>query len=507
MAKTYSFLPDFSVFENDEQSDVSTEDTGSSIMSRNRQVDTDTSGTGGDFLERFYRNLRAAFNDDDKFKQTFMPNKRPKPNRAEIEEYINKSTRAKGIEDALFDATGTYKTGTPSDAGIMPLEDAPDGITVPKQPEIQVEELSSAGSTGSIGEYLRTRMNKGSSFVGEGVEVADTSKLTTEQVDLAKRLAAKRRMEADAAQMNVPVADMEEEERKALEFAKTIPKLSTIKGEGLMVPKKEELEVEAAEAEAMGSPMEQPFMERPKAPKMAFVNRDGTSKGETERSVYQYAYEQGLQGDELRAFMAQTAKESSSFGTIKEYGYLKTKVNNSWVERTPAQIAAKLGGSAERKAAFNALANNKAFTEGTDAQKNKMIFDIYYDDQYRDEAFKLGNTEVGDGSKYRGRGYIQLTGRNNYRLIGEDIGEDLENNPQLMLDPEIAKRASVAWWKRNVRSQDPNYTDTKEITKLVNGGDTGLADRRKLFNTYKFAVGPQTSLRPSARPDTRIASN
>ena len=133
-------------------------------MSRNRQVDTDTSGTGSNFLERFYQNLRGAFKDDDKFKQTFMSNKRPKPNRAEIEEYINKSTRAKGIEDALFDATGTYKTGTPSDAGIMPLEDAPDGITVPKQPEIQVEELSSAGSTGSIGEYLRTRMNKGSSL-------------------------------------------------------------------------------------------------------------------------------------------------------------------------------------------------------------------------------------------------------------------------------------------------------------------------------------------------------
>lgn len=251
MANQYRFLPDFSVFENDEQNDVSTEDTNSSIMSRNRQVDTDASGTGGDFLERFYQNLRSAFDDDDKFKQTFMSNKRPKTNRSEIEAYINKATRARGIDDALFDATGTYKTGTPSDAGIMPLEDAPDGITVPKQPEIQVEELSSAGSKGSIGEYLRTRKNKGSSFVGEGVEVADTSKLTTEQIDLAKRLAAKRRMEADAAKMNVPVADMEEEERKALEYAKTIPKLSTLKGEGLMSPKKEEPKVEATEVEPL----------------------------------------------------------------------------------------------------------------------------------------------------------------------------------------------------------------------------------------------------------------
>ena len=242
-------------------------------------------------------------------------------------------------------------------------------------------------------------------------------------------------------------------------------------------------------------------------PQIVFLNDSTTNKGSTERDVYQYAYEQGLQGDELRAFMAQTAKESGSFGSIKEYGYLKTKVDGSWVERTPAQIAAKLGGSAERKAAFNALASNKAFTEGTDAQKNKMIFDIYYDDQYRGEGYKLGNTEVGDGNKYRGRGYIQLTGKNNYRDIGKDIGLDLVANPDLMLDPEVAKKASVAWWKRNVRSQKPNYTDTKRITKLVNGGDEGLKDRRKLFNTYKFAVGPQTSLRPKARPDTRVASN
>ena len=243
-------------------------------------------------------------------------------------------------------------------------------------------------------------------------------------------------------------------------------------------------------------------------PQIVFLNDSTTNKGSTERDVYQYAYEQGIKGDELQSFMSQVAHESSKFGRIKEAGYLETKVNDSWVERTPAQIAAKLGGSAERKAAFNALANNKTFTEGTKEQKNNMIFDILYDDQYRAADVRLGNTEVGDGSKYKGRGYIQLTGRDNYKVIGEDIGEDLENNPELMLDPEIAKRASVAWWKRNVRSQQPDYTNTTQITRLVNGRLTGLESRKKYFKRYgEKPTAPQVSLRPSARPDTRVASN
>ena len=127
-------------------------------------------------------------------------------------------------------------------------------------------------------------------------------------------------------------------------------------------------------------------------------------------------------------------------------------------------------------------------------------------------AGKNGNGDFasGDGSRYKGRGYIQLTGRDNYRLIGEDIGEDLEGNPNLMLDPEIAKRASVAWWKRNVRSKKPDYTDVKRVTRIVNGGENGLSERKKYFKRYgEKPAAPKVSLRPSARPEPNIqvASN
>ena len=468
MANQYRFLPDFSVFENDEQNDVLTEGTNSSIMSRNRQVDTDTSGTGSNFLERFYQNLRGAFKDDDKFKQTFMSNKRPKPNRAEIEEYINKSTRAKGIEDALFDATGTYKTGTPSDAGIMPLEDAPDGITVPKQPEIQVEELSSAGSTGSIGEYLRTRMNKGSSFVGEGVEVADTSKLTTEQVDLAKRLAAKRRMEADAAQMNVPVTDMEEEERKALEFAKTIPKLSTLKGVGIMSPKKEEPEAEAAEAEAMGSPMAQPFVQR-------------KPYSLSQQDIREFAKE-NFDDTRAAAFIATVNAETAEGKDLIEQGYSKERAIEVFVD--PYKFGPKM------------KARKEAIQKSESAED---IFNIVY-------GGRMGNTEEGDGFKYRGRGPIMLTGKNHYKKYGDAIGVDLVKNPDLVAtDKDIGLKVTALYLKDKGFDK---VNDASSLARVIGHSPQGDEAKKRWSATQEimeqFRIG---SIRPKARPDTRVASN
>jgi len=105
-----------------------------------------------------------------------------------------------------------------------------------------------------------------------------------------------------------------------------------------------------------------------------------------------------------------------------------------------------------------------------------------------------GDFESGDGNRFRGRGFIQLTGRGNYRQIGEDIGVDLESNPELMENPEIAARASVAWWKRNVRpvidtSDTYSYSDVDAISGIVNRGSAtaranNLAHRRSLFDTY-----------------------
>jgi putative chitinase len=98
-----------------------------------------------------------------------------------------------------------------------------------------------------------------------------------------------------------------------------------------------------------------------------------------------------------------------------------------------------------------------------------------------------GSEASGDGFKFRGRGYIQLTGRDNYTQFGKAIGEDMAANP----DAVSSKYAllSAAWfWSKNGLNKlaDAGSTDATvtSITKRVNGGTIGLADRIKHFKEY-----------------------
>jgi predicted chitinase/uncharacterized protein (DUF305 family) len=92
-----------------------------------------------------------------------------------------------------------------------------------------------------------------------------------------------------------------------------------------------------------------------------------------------------------------------------------------------------------------------------------------YDPQYSPgKARELGNTQPGDGQKYKGRGFIQITGRANYRDIGKKIGVDLENNPDLLATNEnIAAQATLVWLKTHI---DP--TTKKSAMDLAQAGNT-----------------------------------
>jgi putative chitinase len=90
----------------------------------------------------------------------------------------------------------------------------------------------------------------------------------------------------------------------------------------------------------------------------------------------------------------------------------------------------------------------------------------------------LGNTQPGDGPRYKGRGIIQLTGRLNYRVYGAALGLDLENNPQLAAVPENAVRIACEYWRRNNLNQLADADNLEAITRRINGGVNGLADRR-----------------------------
>ncbi|NJL87529.1 MAG: DUF4231 domain-containing protein [Leptolyngbyaceae cyanobacterium SM1_1_3] len=82
----------------------------------------------------------------------------------------------------------------------------------------------------------------------------------------------------------------------------------------------------------------------------------------------------------------------------------------------------------------------------------------------------LGNVNPGDGVKYHGRGYIQLTGRANYRDYGKKLGVDLEGNPDLAMDPEVSAKVLASYFKDRGVATAARAGDWRRVRKLVNGG-------------------------------------
>jgi predicted chitinase len=93
----------------------------------------------------------------------------------------------------------------------------------------------------------------------------------------------------------------------------------------------------------------------------------------------------------------------------------------------------------------------------------------------------LGNTQPGDGKRYKGRGPIQVTGRTNYKKYGDILGIDLINNPELAATPEIGFRLAGAFWQANGLNELADKRQFKQITKRINGGYNGLADRVQYY--------------------------
>jgi predicted chitinase/LysM repeat protein len=109
-----------------------------------------------------------------------------------------------------------------------------------------------------------------------------------------------------------------------------------------------------------------------------------------------------------------------------------------------------------------------------------------YDPKYAPrKARALGNTKAGDGARYKGRGYIQLTGRYNYKRAGQALGIPLEKNPQLAEKPEIAAKIAVWFWQQRVQPNVDNFNDVRAVTKPINPGLNGLEDRKEAFVDFK----------------------
>lgn len=93
----------------------------------------------------------------------------------------------------------------------------------------------------------------------------------------------------------------------------------------------------------------------------------------------------------------------------------------------------------------------------------------------------LGNTHPGDGARYRGRGLIQVTGRDNYEACGHALELDLLANPELLELPVNAARSAAWFWRTHGLNELADAGDQRAVCKRVNGGYNGLAERLAFF--------------------------
>jgi putative chitinase len=94
----------------------------------------------------------------------------------------------------------------------------------------------------------------------------------------------------------------------------------------------------------------------------------------------------------------------------------------------------------------------------------------------------LGNIYPGDGARFKGRGLLDTTGRWNYQHLRDVTGLDCMKRPEVLEQPDAAVLAAVAYWRNAGANKPADANDILQVTKVVNGGTNGLADRKIYFD-------------------------
>lgn len=112
----------------------------------------------------------------------------------------------------------------------------------------------------------------------------------------------------------------------------------------------------------------------------------------------------------------------------------------------------------------------------------------------------LGNTQPGDGVRYKGRGIIELTGRANYLRYGKEMGVDLVGKPELAAEFPAAVLVAALYWHDHALNPLADKNDIAGITRKVNGGENGLAVRRQYTSRATMALAALDAKTPSQQP-------
>ena len=176
-------------------------------------------------------------------------------------------------------------------------------------------------------------------------------------------------------------------------------------------------------------------------------------------------------------FLAQALHETGRFTLLRE------NMNYSEEQLT------KIFGVGHHSAA---VTHDEAFDL---ARHPERIAERVYGSGNPHKAQELGNTEPGDGFRYRGNGILQMTGRGAHRRIGQACGVDFEGHPELATAPEHALKPALQEWTEGGCNGLADKNNIRAITLKINGGFNGLPERRVLFNRVL------TLLEPGAEPD------
>jgi len=188
----------------------------------------------------------------------------------------------------------------------------------------------------------------------------------------------------------------------------------------------------------------------------------------------------GIQSErQVAAWIAQTAHESGGYTMLVEnLNYRAATMAVCW----PARFAVKNPDGTWAKDEKGGKVPNK-FALALE-RKPEALANVVY-------ASRMGNgpTESGDGWAFRGRGLKQLTGRDNVTRCGLALGVDLAANPDLLVQPEYAALSAAWFWSVNKCGPLADANDFVGLTKKINGGTIGLADRQARYEAVLASLG------------------
>jgi len=181
-------------------------------------------------------------------------------------------------------------------------------------------------------------------------------------------------------------------------------------------------------------------------------------------------------------FLSQCAHESNNFRSLEE--------NLNYSAKALRAVFGRYFGPAPKRDADEYH------------RQPEMIANYVYMDEYR--KYKMGNTEDGDGWRFRGRGLKQLTGRENYTRFGNSVDMTAEEAAEYVATPKGAVESACWFWDTNKLNDIADTDDVKRMTKKINGGSIGLADRQSRYTKAMEILGNPVSIAAADDTDDEV---